>query len=59
MTRANQYEFRIIYRDLKPYNIGFDCRGTMKLFDLGLAKELHGKATDEAFEMTGLAGSRR
>jgi len=31
---------RIIYRDLKPGNIGFDSNGVLKLFDFGLAREL-------------------
>jgi serine/threonine protein kinase len=30
----------IMYRDLKPDNIGFDRVGVLKLFDFGLAKEL-------------------
>eukprot|EP00986_Skeletonema_menzelii_P006137 scaffold2316_cov135-Skeletonema_menzelii.AAC.12 len=30
----------IIYRDIKPENLGFDVRGDIKLFDLGLVKEL-------------------
>lgn len=30
----------MIYRDTKPDNIGFNAQGEIKLFDLGLAKEL-------------------
>ena len=30
----------MIYRDLKPDNVGFNAQGEIKLFDLGLAKEL-------------------
>ena len=30
----------IIYRDLKPANMGFDVDGRVKLFDFGLAREL-------------------
>lgn len=31
---------RIIYRDLKPANVGFNKSGTVKLFDFGLARHL-------------------
>ena len=31
----------IIYRDLKPENIGFDIRNDVKIFDLGVTKEIH------------------
>ena len=31
----------VVWRDLKPDNIGFDASGTPKLFDLGFAREVH------------------
>ncbi|GAX27984.1 hypothetical protein FisN_16Lh322 [Fistulifera solaris] len=34
------HENRIIYRDLKPTNVGFDQDGVLKLFDFGLATQL-------------------
>lgn len=40
------HEKNIIYRDLKPENLGFDVRGDIKLFDLGLVKELHPEKRD-------------
>merc|ERR1711879_219197 len=30
----------IVHRDLKPENIGFDSNGEVKIFDLGMAREL-------------------
>ncbi|KAL9188964.1 hypothetical protein ACHAXT_011454 [Thalassiosira profunda] len=52
----------VIHRDIKPANIGFDVRGDIKIFDLGLAKEL--KPCDredgqDKYRTSGLAGTRR
>jgi len=46
---------RIIFRDLKPSNVGFDSNGTVKIFDLGLAREI----LDGDQRMTANTGSLR
>ena len=51
----------IIFRDLKPMNIGFDVRGDIKLFDFGLARVMPrdaGCPYNDKFNMSG-AGSPR
>lgn len=55
------HSFNIIYRDLKPDNLGFDIRGEIKIFDLGLAKELKEsqKLEDDTYKLTGFTGSLR
>ena len=53
----------IIYRDVKPDNIGFDVRGEIKVFDfdMGLAKELQDseRNKDGTYNLTGFTGSIR
>ena len=54
------HKHSIIFRDLKPQNIGFDVRGDVKIFDFGLARIMpeDGNPYTDTFEMSG-AGSPR
>lgn len=55
------HESNIVYRDIKPDNIGFDVRGDVKIFDFGLAKELDPtkKDDDGFYNLTADTGSPR
>ena len=55
------HHMNILYRDLKPDNIGFDVRGDVKLFDFGLAKEIdqEKKLSDGTYNLTADTGSPR
>jgi serine/threonine protein kinase len=48
---------RVIYRDLKPKNIGFDVDGRVQIFDFGLARIIP-KGSDDR-RLTGLTGTAR
>jgi serine/threonine protein kinase len=51
---------RVIYRDLKPANVGFDEAGTVKVFDFGLAVELpEGSEPNATFNLAGNTGTSR
>ena len=53
----------IVYRDLKPDNIGFNSEGMLKMFDFGLAKRITAsdKSDEEEgmYHLTGNTGSLR
>jgi serine/threonine protein kinase len=51
----------IVYRDLKPDNLGYDVSGTLKLFDFGLSKRLvpGDRDPDGMYLLTGNTGSLR
>lgn len=55
------HKLGIVYRDLCPDNVGFDVRGSVKIFDFGLAKELSlsTKLPDGNYKLTGYTGSIR
>ena len=57
---AYLHEKNIIFRDLKPANVGFDVRGDVKMFDFGLATFMSedGDPYEDEYEMSG-AGSPR
>ncbi|GKY97919.1 hypothetical protein MPSEU_000749900 [Mayamaea pseudoterrestris] len=55
------HQVKLLFRDLKPDNVGFDHNGQVKLFDFGLAKELDPKQKNgnNLYLMSGGTGSRR
>jgi serine/threonine protein kinase len=53
------HEHSLVYRDMKPENIGFDVRGDTKLFDFGLMANVRPdlKCEDGMYKLSGLTGS--
>jgi len=51
----------IIFRDLKPNNVGFDKYGTVKIFDFGLCREMPEECTNvnDVYKMSGRIGTLR
>lgn len=60
LTSALKYmhQNKIVYRDIKPENIGFDIRSDAKIFDFGLAKPLSPKLKTKTgmFKLTAYTG---
>lgn len=51
---------RILFRDLKPANIGFDSKNILKVFDFGLAVEIpYHEDPDTTFKLAGNTGTSR
>ena len=51
----------LVFRNLKPENVGFNIRDDIVLFDFGLAREIReeDKVTDHTWKLTGDTGSLR
>jgi serine/threonine protein kinase len=70
IARAMEFlhQNRVIYRDLKPQNVGIDTKGNVRLFDFGLARFHHvpvqegqgqGQGQSQQRKLTGRTGSVR
>ena len=61
LTQAFEYLHgaKLVYRDIKPENIGFDIRGDVKVFDFGLCRSLDkvDKNPGYGYKLTAKTGS--
>ena len=54
------HERRILFRDLKPANVGFSSDDTLKIFDFGLAVEIpYHEDPETTFKLAGNTGTSR
>lgn len=57
---AYLHERRILFRDLKPANVGFDYNGTLRIIDFGLAVEIPYHSDPETcYKLAGNTGTSR
>lgn len=56
------HRHRVIYRDIKPQNIGIDHQGTVKILDFGIAREIEPDcigSDDDRYRLTAMTGTLR
>ena len=55
------HRHRVIYRDIKPANIGIDFHGVVKILDFGIAREIEPDCvgSDDRYRLTAMAGTLR
>lgn len=57
---SHLHAHRIIHRDVKPDNVGFDTRtDAVKIFDLGVSRHLPSNEKEGTYKMSGQTGSQR
>jgi len=55
---AHLHQHALVYRDVKPENVGFDKDGSVQLFDFGLCTSVQSKPkVDGGYHLTGCVGS--